>query len=50
MQDIVEIEDPCITPLHSMPFLYGQKADIAWRPSPLPQMYLGPKTPSDPVA
>ncbi|QKD19679.1 ABC transporter substrate-binding protein [Mesorhizobium sp. NZP2077] len=50
MQDIVEIEDPCITPLHSMPFIYGQKADVSWQPNPLPQMYLGPKMPPEPVA
>ncbi|KAA3442083.1 ABC transporter substrate-binding protein [Mesorhizobium sp. SARCC-RB16n] len=50
MQDIVEIDDPCITPLHSMPFIYGQKKDVVWQPNPLPQMYLGPKMPSEPVA
>ncbi|RUW30938.1 ABC transporter substrate-binding protein [Mesorhizobium sp. M1E.F.Ca.ET.041.01.1.1] len=50
MQDIVEIEDPCVTPLHSMPFIYGQKKDISWKPNPLPQMWLGPKLPPEPVA
>ncbi|WP_026622795.1 peptide/nickel transport system substrate-binding protein (plasmid) [Ensifer sp. WSM1721] len=49
MQDIVEVEDPCITPLHTMPFLYGQKADVAWQPNPLPQMWLGPKLSPEPV-
>ncbi|WP_337143149.1 ABC transporter substrate-binding protein [Mesorhizobium sp. Cs1299R1N1] len=50
MQDIVEIEDPCITPLHSMPFIYGQKSNVSWQPNPLPQMYLGPKISPEPVA
>ncbi|RUW30936.1 MAG: ABC transporter substrate-binding protein [Mesorhizobium sp.] len=49
MQDIVEIDDPCITPLHSMPFIYGQKTDLAFTPNPLPQMWLGPKLPPEPV-
>ncbi|MDL2403466.1 ABC transporter substrate-binding protein [Rhizobium mayense] len=49
MQDIVDRDDPPITPLHSMPFIYGKKAGIDWMPTPLPQMYLGPSLPSEPV-
>src|SRR5262249_5190401 len=49
MQDIVEWDDPATTILHSMPFIYGQKAEIDWAPYPVPQMYFGPKPETKPV-
>jgi len=49
MMDIVDTDDPPATIMHSMPFIYGMKAEINWTPNPVPHMDLGPKLAAEPV-